>query len=50
MQSEIISLLQRIRICLVRWAARYAASPHAKKSVGETNQLIKEIEQWLTKQ
>jgi hypothetical protein len=34
----------RIRTCLKRWAARYASSPHAKKHVAETRELIREID------
>jgi hypothetical protein len=44
--DEATRLMQRIRVCLVRWAARYAESPHARRSVAETNKLIGEIDKW----
>jgi hypothetical protein len=43
-------LLRRIRKQLVRWAARYAATPHAKNDVKETNLLIQEIDEYLLRQ
>jgi len=42
--------LTRIRMCLKRWAARYAASDHAKLHVQETQLLVQEIDEWLLKQ
>ena len=42
-----VLMMHRIRACLNRWAARYAHSPHAKRHVAETNQLIAEIDTWM---
>ena len=41
--------LTRIRDCLKKWAARYAQSDHARKSVKETNLLVQEIDERLLK-
>jgi len=38
-------LLPRIRMCMHRWASRYAASEHAQKHVRETRLLIQEIDE-----
>ena len=37
-------LLDRIRLSLHRWAARYADAPHARQRVKETRLLIEEID------
>ena len=47
---SIVELLTRIRACMTRWAARYAASDHAQKHVKETRLLIQEIDEQLLKQ
>jgi hypothetical protein len=40
---EIVGILPRVRDCLKRWAARYAASPHAKKNLAESRLLMQEV-------
>lgn len=49
MQKDVdaVLLLERSRTCLNRWAARFASSPHAKKHLAETNQLIADIDAWM---
>ena len=42
-------ILEAARPCLNRWAARYAASTHAKQHVTETRLLMERIDQWLLK-
>jgi len=45
--ADDVLLMTRIRMCLTRWTARYARSPHAKKYIAETNELIDQIDQWM---
>jgi hypothetical protein len=45
-----VHLMTRIKLCLHRWASRYAASEHAKQHVKETRLLEQEINEWLLKQ
>jgi len=48
--SDHVLLMHRIKKCLHRWASRYAASPHAKAHVKETQLIEQEIDEWLLNQ
>jgi hypothetical protein len=45
--ADRVLLLHRARVCLNRWAARYAKSDHAKAHVAETRDLIEGINRWI---
>lgn len=42
--AEMIGLLLRVRVCLKRWATRYAGSPHARRAVEETHKIMQEVD------
>jgi len=43
-------LLRRVKVCLHRWASRYAGSTHSQAHVKETLLLEQEIDDWLLRQ
>jgi hypothetical protein len=47
--ADHIMLMERIRSCLKRWAARYAETEQAKAHVKETTLLVEEIGEWILK-
>jgi len=46
-ERDLGDMLTRVRANLKRWAARYAASEHAKAHVKETLLLVQEIDERL---
>jgi hypothetical protein len=45
-----LHLMTRLKLCLHKWAAKYAGTSHAKEHVKQTVLLEQEIDEWILRQ